>query len=78
MSRKTTPEPYKIKIKYSFLEIWDEYKGKIERDIKILKRYTPKGQPVYLKILRILKNIQYLRRQAIIKTERYIIVKRKL
>ena len=46
--QETYPEPYKIKIKYSFLESWDEYKGKIERDIKIVKRYTPKGQPVYI------------------------------
>ena len=46
--QETYPEPYKIKIKYSFLESWDEYKGKIERDIKIVKRYTPEGQPVYI------------------------------
>lgn len=46
--QETYPEPYKIKIKYSFLESWDEYKGKIERDIKIVKRYTPEGKPVYI------------------------------
>ena len=48
LEQESHPELYEIKVKESYLGLWDEYKGKIKRDIKIVKKYTPQGQPVYI------------------------------